>query len=244
MSKKKTKLKTFKHSGDLGDIIFSLPTIKTMGGGTLYLDPKGGESLEGMPMPAAGKTKLNSESIENMKTLLELQPYITEVKEWDGESIDVDLDTFRKHIEYNNLAYSHLEAQEITHTKADAEWLELGDNTFELPEDRTVVISRNLRYQGNHSFWEMNAPNLSEEAVFVGSPYEHEVFQKVFGIEIPYVETSTALDLMKVIDASKMFISNQGLPHAIAEGLKKRLICEVDKTYPAACWRREDATYV
>jgi len=242
MSKKKNK--TFRHSGDLGDIIFSLPTIKTMGGGILYLDPKGGEDLKEMAMPASGKTKLNEEGIENIRELLESQSYITEVKLWDGEKVDVELDNFRKHIEFNNLAYSHLESQDITHTKADSEWLEISDNEYELPEDRKVVVSRNLRYQGNHSFWEMNASGFERDAVFVGSVYEHEVFQNVFGIEIPYIETPTAMDLLKVIDAADMFISNQGLPHAIAEGLKKRLICEVDKTYPAACWRRDDATYV
>jgi hypothetical protein len=242
MSNKKHK--TFRHSGDLGDIIFALPTIKTMGGGVLYLDPKGGGDLEGMAMPAAGKTKLSSEGIENIKELLESQEYVVEVKEWDGEEVDVQLDNFRKHIEYNNLAYSHLEAQDITHTKADAEWLKVEDNDFELPEGRTIVISRNLRYQGNHAFWEMNSEGLEDDAVFVGSPYEHEVFQKVFGIEVPYIETPTGLDLLKVIDTARVFISNQGFPHALAEGMKKKLICEVDKTYPAACWRREDATYV
>jgi hypothetical protein len=36
--------KRFKHSGDLGDIIFSLPTIRALGGGTLYLDPAGGQN--------------------------------------------------------------------------------------------------------------------------------------------------------------------------------------------------------
>lgn len=36
--------KTFKHSGDLGDIIFALPAVRALGGGILYLDPDGGFS--------------------------------------------------------------------------------------------------------------------------------------------------------------------------------------------------------
>ena len=36
-------MKTFKHSGDMGDIVFSIPTVRALGGGVLYLDPDGGQ---------------------------------------------------------------------------------------------------------------------------------------------------------------------------------------------------------
>ncbi|CAN5598580.1 hypothetical protein BH10PLA1_BH10PLA1_05760 [soil metagenome] len=35
--------KTFKHSGDMGDVILSLPAVRALGGGVIYLDPSGGE---------------------------------------------------------------------------------------------------------------------------------------------------------------------------------------------------------
>ena len=37
-------IKTFKHSGNLGDIVYSLPTIIALGGGILYLNNR----VEGM----------------------------------------------------------------------------------------------------------------------------------------------------------------------------------------------------
>ena len=51
---------TYKHSGDMGDIIFSLPVIKHFGTGILYLDPNGGEGCLTGAAPSRGKTKLNS----------------------------------------------------------------------------------------------------------------------------------------------------------------------------------------
>ena len=74
------KLKTFKHSGDLGDIIFSLPCIKEKGGGILYLDPEGGEQEPVVSWSQYNRTKLNQNSIDFIKPLLEVQKYIKEVR--------------------------------------------------------------------------------------------------------------------------------------------------------------------
>ena len=52
---------TFKHSGATGDIIFSLPTIKKMGGGTLYITP------------------YHLQRAESIAPLIKLQDYITDV---------------------------------------------------------------------------------------------------------------------------------------------------------------------
>ena len=56
-------MKTFKHSGDMGDIIFSLPTIRALGGGVLYLDPRGGQKESTVSWKNFENTKLTPESI-------------------------------------------------------------------------------------------------------------------------------------------------------------------------------------
>lgn len=50
---------TFKHSGDLGDIIYSLPTIASPGGGELLLDVSGGAEDPMCGHLIDGKTNLN-----------------------------------------------------------------------------------------------------------------------------------------------------------------------------------------
>jgi hypothetical protein len=83
------KNKTFKHSGDLGDIIFSLPVIASEGGGVLYLDPEGGKQEPLVSWGQYETTKLTEGSILALKPLLEAQDYIEEVRLWDP-SVKVD----------------------------------------------------------------------------------------------------------------------------------------------------------
>ena len=90
-------MNTFKHSGDLGDIIYSLPTIRALGGGILYLDPAGGESDPYIRAQCVdGKTRLNKQTIDFLSPLLKLQPYITDVRYWNGEKVTYNLDEFRQ----------------------------------------------------------------------------------------------------------------------------------------------------
>ncbi|HEX4792935.1 MAG TPA: hypothetical protein VH370_04035, partial [Humisphaera sp.] len=86
--------KTFKHSGNLSEIIFALPTIRALGGGILYLDPAGGESepLVKQPQKLRSRTRLDADSIESLRPLLALQEYIVEVRNWSGENVDFNLD--------------------------------------------------------------------------------------------------------------------------------------------------------
>jgi hypothetical protein len=79
-------MKTFRHSGDLGDIIYSLPAIKELGGGILYLNTN-----KTTPKYPGTPTKFSEKGAEILKPLLLKQSYIQDVKLWDGENIDFDL---------------------------------------------------------------------------------------------------------------------------------------------------------
>ena len=253
MSKKKTKkksepkAKTFKHSGDLGDIIFSLPTIKAAGGGILYLDPKGGEE-EPLVTWANGlftSTKMREGTIESVKELLEYQDYIDEVRLWSGEEVDYNLDMFRMHIRYNNLADSHLQAFGFDFKNRDEAWLKVPSSVIDNPE-RDVVFARSCRYHSNYSFWETIDRDIIKKASFIGFKEEHDQFLYTFPhmAEVPRREVQNILEMAQVISGCDIFIGNQGLPHALAEALKKPMLNEVFRPYPAAIFHREDAKYV
>jgi hypothetical protein len=239
--------KTFKHSGDLGDVIFSLPTIRALGGGILYLDPKGGKK-EPLVTWAGGmfeKTKLNKKGIDSIKELLEHQDYIDEVRYWEGEEVDHNLDQFRLHIRFNNLADSHLTAFNLPLEERDEPWLTVPSSVIDDLE-RDVVIARSCRYHGNYSFWETIDRGILEKAFFLGYKKEYEYFKYTYPHMkgIPYREVKDLLEMAQIISGADLFVGNQGLPHAIAEGLKKPLINEVFRPYPAAVFNRPETKYV
>ncbi len=234
--------KTFKHSGDMGDMIFALPTLRALGGGVLYLDPDGGSTSKFVKFVGKIRTKLDAKSIDMLIPILMQQPYIQEVRHWHGEPVDHDLDAFREHLSYNNLSDSHLAAFDLPTTERDKAWLQIAD-PITIP-DRPIVINRSIRYHGNYTFWEANLPHLGPRCIFVGYPKDHEIFNYTFGHDIPYYPTPELLTLARVIAGAQLFMGNQGFPHALAEGMKKPLVNEVFQHRPAAIFMREGAHYV
>jgi len=235
--------KSFKHSGDMGDIIFSLPAIRALGGGVLYLDPKGGDGNPLMKWADKTRTRLTAASIDSLKPLLLLQPYITDVQYWEGQPIDFDLDLFRCHVrKHNNLSDCHLAVFGLPNSERDTAWLTVPEPIR--VEGKTICISRTVRCHGNHGFWELSMPLLKPISIFLGLPKEHEIFVYTFGHDLPYHPTKDVLELARVIAGMEQFVGNQCLQHALAEGMKKNLINEVYPLHPAAVFTRDGAKYV
>ena len=243
-------LKTFKHSGDMGDIVFSIPTVRALGGGVLYLDPDGGQEsgvvsrmcIEVINGEAKARTKLNLESINSLRPFLELQDGIQAVKTWQRQSVDHDLDTFRDHDRFQNLCVSHLSAFGLSHDFASGKWLTFPTKR-QLP--KPYVIARSARYHGNYVWWAHTLRKVKDHVVFIGYPKEHEIFEYTFGYAIPYYPTPTIMDLVETINSCERLLCNQGLPHAIAEGLSHPLVCEVFRPSPAAVFNgKPSSVYV
>lgn len=242
---------TYFHSGDLGDIIFSLPLIRWQGGGVLLLDSSGGkhDPLVSWASGMITATKLTRGSCESMQELLRGQDYIEDVRVVDGpHECDLNLNRFREHVRFNNLAFSHLAIVEDDARRYSeltrAPWLQVAATP--LPAGRDIVISRNLRYQSKHSYWECLPREITARAIFVGRPLEYEVFTTVYPYHaVEFVETTSILHLAQLIAGATQFIGNQGLPHALAEAMSIPLTCEVDATYPAAVFPdKPSSTYV
>ena len=87
---------------------------------------------------------------------------------------------------------------------------------------------------------------MIEKATYLGFEKEFEYFKYTYPHfeGVPRREVQSVLEMAQVIAGADLFIGNQGLPHALAEALKKPLINEVFRPYPAAVFHREDAKYV
>jgi hypothetical protein len=243
-------MKTFKHSGDLGDIIYSLPTIRALGGGILYLDPNGGadEELIRRQCPE-GKTKLDKGKIDFLKPILEAQPYIKEVRYWGGEPVTHNLNEFRitfgnpnKRSPTSNLSDCHLERFNLPFSETDSPWLNV---TEKIKLSRPVVISRGPRVQGGYGRLNAMKMNLRNDAIFVGLPKEHEFFEWTFDIKIPYHKTETVMELAAVINGADVFIGNSSFPLSLAIGMgHNNIVQEVDPKVPTTVFQNKKMIYL
>lgn len=197
-------MRTFKHSGAIGDIIYSLPAVRALGGGIFYI----GDS---------SKILQWSESLEY---LLRLQPYIADVRFGDTE-VDYNLDAFRNHLKPKTTVPDlHLDYLGLSRSERNSAWLTV-DAPVSIPEF-PVVINRTFRYLNNAFPWVGVKDKYGDKACFIGYEEEHAEFKNQFDWDIPHVQTANLLEAARLISGAKLFIGNQSSCYAVSEGLKKK----------------------
>lgn len=206
-------MNTFLHSGARGDIIYSLPTIKMLDGGTLYIQTTG-EFCVGEA--ATGITEFD---VVNFKDLLIKNSYIDDVKTWNGEPIRYDLNDFRtKGGDFFNthLAKVHLKAFG-QHFNLSNPWLE--EDKYSRNHLSDIIVCHSLRYPGKIQNWEV-LKEYEEKITFVGFENEHNKFCKDNNLNLKFHKVSSFLEIAEILLASKLFIGNQSFIYAIAEAFK------------------------
>jgi hypothetical protein len=215
----KTKPMIFRHSGDAGDIIYGLATIKALGGGVLYISNGQWDVRQ----------KQSIESVANLSGLLGNQNYIWGSSFTDANlsHADYDLDKFREtimgHPNSGSIFRHHLKSFGAIYPESEP-WLKV-DFGVNIP-DRPIVVSRSARYHNDYFPWPELVKAYGKNMIFVGLKDEHEDFIARFGF-VPRLETATLLDAARVISGSKLFIGNQSCPMAVALGLGSNAIQEV-----------------
>lgn len=159
----------FKHSGATGDIVFSLPTIRAMGGGTLYI------------------TNFHKQRAESIAKLLKIQPYIQDVIITDEEVDAVNLDLFRNYVHHHfSIIKAHFVAQDIPVDQSFVKgWLTLPDTNYRL--EKYCVINRTTNYADPNFDWAKEVDylkTLTDKIYFIGYKEEHEIFQNTFNREV------------------------------------------------------------
>lgn len=194
----------FHHAGDLGDVIYALPTVRGLGGGTLLLHPMG---FTRQPM--------NRESVELLRPLLEAQPYVDGIS-FSRTPAGFDLNGWRSRPQPpdRTLADFSLEYAGLPRTERDKPWLQVGDPLAMQP----VILHRSAQYRGENFPWKRIVEKYGTRAIFVGLEAEHAEFRDSFG-SVAYYPTKNLLELARVIAGAKLFIGNQSCPYAISVGL-------------------------
>jgi len=202
-SSRPKKEKHFYIDHKSGDILYGLPTYKSLGGIFLKLY----------------KRCLNPGMAKVLLPLLEVQPYIGSVRYGylEGETrIETRILGSKDTIARTVLKKFHLPLD-----LADEPWL-FTDNKYV----SEVIIHRSFRYLNSTFPWVRILEKYRGRVVFVGLSEEHSEFERLFG-SIPFFKTSNFLELAQIINGCKLFIGSQSSPLAIAEGLKKDIVVQV-----------------
>lgn len=228
----------FYHSGDLGDIIYSLLTARELGGGDIYLGP---DNRTGMMT----RERMTLSRAQALLPLLEAQPYIVNASyiEQMPEHITRDLNQMRVLLRQErldmkpgfNLARCYLQAFGLALDNDQNAWLHTPAKRAIAP----VIIARSPRYHNDAFRWDRLLSHYRGHIAFVGSRDEHAAFCAQWG-QVPYHPTSNLLDLAEVIAGCELFVGNQSCPYAIAEGLKKPAILEACPTGSNTLFQRAD----
>ena len=218
------KITHFKHSGNSGDIMYSLPVIFALcknGAAHLHLNAnQRGQYTHFHPL---GNIMLTNKMIDMLKPLLLYQPKIASCDVFDDQQIDYDLDIFRKQIFHLNKGsiirwYFHVFG---VYYNTSLPWLVAPRND---DFSAYIVIARSHRYR---------SPGVSyaflkkyKKIAFLGLPIEFEDIKKDIP-EIEHYPVKDFLEMAAVINSCRLFIGNQTFAFSIAEGLKVNRLLEL-----------------
>jgi hypothetical protein len=221
------------HSGNSGDIIYSLPIAKRLSEMTskpvnflLKLD----EQIQLSPGDThpLSNVMLNQAMSDNLIPLLKSQPYINEAEIYSGQEIHLNLSLFREsglELDKGNIARWNFYTTGIN-VDLSQPWINVQpDDGFK----DSIVLARSSRYNNpliNYSFLADH-----DKVVFVGVKQEYDRMKKSIP-KLYWHRVNNFLELAKVISGSKLFIGNQSFPFSVAEGLKTVRLLEVYHRVP------------
>lgn len=220
-------MKTFWHSGDLGDVIAALPTIRAMGGGELVIGYK----------PNGQRESLKGGRFEALVPLLLAQSYISSVRWGDPKAGYIDFSRFREIPDDGmNLAFCQANFAGIDEISMEP-WLQATGGQHGRP-----VIARSSRYHNQEFPWRTVLQKLPD-AIFVGLPQEHAAFCAFVGSNVEHVRCGNLLQLARTIAGGSVFVGNQSAPFWIAAALGGRCLQETWPEGPNSTIHREGMFY-
>ena len=224
------KIKSVSHSGNLGDILYSLPALHR----AFYKDPMGLKFVYYIKLdrPSTftdaqhplGSVMMNRKMFDMAYPLLKAQPYIHEVialEKGEDMRVDYDLDLFRK--EYKNLSAGNIQ------TWISMVYPELRPNLhrpslFADPKPNDyILVSRSSRYQ--NQWIDYSLLKHYDNVKFIGVEGEFKAL-RLHNPNIEHLEVKDFLELAELIAGCRLYIGNQSMPYAIAELLKVKRILE------------------
>ena len=227
---------TVKHSGHIGDVIYSLAAVKAIAANRkdkvrYYLS-------EGVPIPTAydhgyPRPTLTRELCEFVRPLIEAQPYIEScltrifTPRLD-HAVNIDLDLFRRlpiNFVFGHLPlhYMHLVGEFWDYAFP---WLTVGPCDIDPKYRDTVVLGRSPRnIDQTIDYSVLN--KVKNDILFFGTWDEYSEMKRVVK-KIVHAKLSDAYQAACILASCKIFIGNSSFHFAVAEGLKTPRLFEMN----------------
>jgi len=216
------------HSGNAGDIIYALPTIKKIHELTgaiinLYFILGKPLILPNYSTHPLGNVMLNQKMADMLIPLVGSQDYINICDVYTDQKIDIDLDYFRAGLIHQDKGNIARWCGYITGVNPELwkSWLKVTPNT---DFKNYIVVARSARYQNKTIDYRFL--NKYDSLKFVGVESEYQEVKKYLP-KIEWVQVNDFMELAQVIAGCKFFIGNQSFPYSIAEALKVPRVLEV-----------------
>lgn len=197
-------VKTFKHGGGGGDMLYGLATMYNLGEGILNLNIDTNKRF--------------------YQSLLEAQLYVKGLiyyslpaDKWKNFKVTYNLDLFREQpFNQYTILECHAMAFKLNFDLTNP-WI------FNVKPKHVADIVINdtgkLRWEGVTVDWEQ-LRGFEDRAVFVGLDHEYKNFCENRKYKVRRYEIKDAMEFAQIIKGSKLYLGNQSTGLAIAEGLK------------------------
>lgn len=218
---------TYGHSGDLGDAILSLASVKSLGRGIYYAMDKRGcrPFIDRMPL---------------LESLFKYQDYIEDFLPHRGEKIDHDFSTFRNAGHPYGITLAKLHANWIgACPDLSRAWLKSNPSK---ETKKKIIVSRTGRYRNPYFPWKELTNAFRGSMLFIGLTEEYIHFCSEFGY-VDRLPTNDLYEAAMAIAGSEMLIANQSASMAICEGLKHRCVQETCLWVPDSIYKRNNAIH-
>ena len=213
----KKKELNFFHSGPIGDLIYSLATIKEISKShkcnfLINLNKKFNHPYHKHP---GNGVLINDRMYNFILPFFKSQKYLNSVKKYENEKIDINLDLFRE-LPWNNAFNTPRVFFHITGEQTNL------SEPYAFVEDhptikKRIVIQRSFRFRNiyiNYKFMK----NF-ESPLFIGMEDEfYDLKEQIPNLEL-YIPKDY-LEIAQIIKSSKFYVGNQSSCFALAEAIK------------------------
>jgi hypothetical protein len=228
------------HSGNIGDIIYSLPTCQILNINHIILNV--------CADPRFGGRVFNEQTARALAPLLLAQQFIRRVTiiksgvPWEYANpadlgVNYILDSFRASFTDPrlHLLYAHAVPFNLMVDGAQP-WVTIAPEAQEprIKQEPYIVVSLTSRYRRfNHAYYEYIFRNVPSDRVFFVGVGNDQIERRNIGGTV--FQTANFLDLARLLANAALFIGNPSFAYALAEGLKVNRFVEVpedNNVYP------------
>ena len=215
---------SFLHSGRIGDLIYSLATIKELSKShkcKLYVQ------IEKPDYGSSRKFFISKNSGDLLLPLLRHQDFLDEVNIYKDEKIDINLDLFRE-IPINRCFFEPRWFSHICGVNLDLENTYLSVKPHQSIKDK-IIVGRSPRYR--NSYLNYKFLKDTKNLLCIGLKEEYQDLKKEIN-NLEFYDCKDFLEMAQIINASKIFIGNLSFGFTLAEGLKKPRLLESGPNFP------------